>query len=511
VPEINAKLQKYIDSIPWVPQKGPQEDAMFSPADVVLYGGAAGGGKTALACGMAITRHDQALIMRREATQMKGIIKEISSIIDPKRDGYSKQDKEWVIPAWDGRTRFIMFGSCPNLGDEDKWQGIPRDLLVLDEAANFLGSQAMFLMGWTRSTELFDQGVPGQYARQRTRVLLCSNPPTNSDGMWLYEMFGAWLDPHHPKYPTPPGELRYYTTVAGIMEEQPNGDPVLNPSPTDEHDKWIYPKSFTFIPARVHDNKYLDSEYLRELQALPEPLRSQMLLGDFTAGRVDGEWQIIPSEWVEIAMARWEPREFISHNITSTGVDVSRGGKDDTVIAMREDWYYHELKVYPGHQMKTGGDVCAKILTLVGDSMCPVHVDAIGPGGSVVDQLESAIETRTVPVNVAAGCKGATDWSGIFNFINIRAKLWWQFRDLLNPANGRKVALPRNQRLKSELCAPRYWLQANGIKVESKEDIIKRLGRSTDYADAVLLAAERTPIATSNGDFRPPPRSKRST
>ena len=478
---------------------------MFSEADVVLYGGAAGGGKTALACGMAITRHQHSLVMRREATQMKGIVREIGEIVDPLRNGYSKQAGEWRIPAWDGIQRIIMLGSCPHLGDETKWQGIARDFLVLDEAANFLEEQAKFLMGWTRSTTVYDVPEGSEdflTRRQRTRVLLCSNPPTNAEGQWLKEMFAAWLDPNHPN-PALPGELRYYTTVGGVMEEQPSGEPIENPHAMGEEDRLIYPKSFTFISAKITDNAFLDSDYLRELQALPEPLRSQMLYGSWTAGQEDDEWQVIPSAWVDEAMERWQERPFDPSRITSAGVDPSRGGRDSTVIACREGWHYHDLKVYEGHKMATGGDVAAKVIELVGASHCPVHVDVIGIGASVVDHLDAYLHGRVVAVNVAEASKRDTDWSGSLGFVNKRAAGWWRLRDLLNPANGQKVSLPRNQRLRAELCSPKYVLQPNGIKIESKQDLIKRLGRSTDMADAVIMAAERTPIMTASGSFRP--------
>ena len=82
----------------------------------------------------------------------------------------------------------------------------------------------------------------------------------------------------------------------------------------------------------------------------------------------------------------------------------------------------------------------------------------------------------------------------LFVFINKRAESWWRMRDLLNPANGYNIELPRSARLKAELCTPEYVMQSNGIKIESKTDIIKRLGRSTDMADALILCAERTSI-----------------
>lgn len=470
---------------------------MFSEADVLLYGGAAGGGKSSLSCGLAITRHENSLIMRRENTQMKGILKEIAKIIDPKRDGYSGHTNEWRIPAWDGKDRTIMLGSCKDLGNETKWQGIERDLLILDEAANFLKEQALFLMGWTRSTTKF-QGGQGLYDKQRTRCILASNPPTNSDGFWLQEMFSAWLDPSHPN-PAMPGELRWYTTLGGVMEEVPDGSPIPNPDPIDDDDLWIYPKSFTFIPAKVQDNKFLGSDYLRELQAMPEPLRSQMLKGDWLAGRSDSAYQIIPSAWVDEAMARWKPREFDESRIISAGVDPSRGGRDATVLACREDWYFHELDEYPGIEMPDGQAVASKVLEKLAMSHCPIHVDVIGIGSSVVDILRMHVHTRVIPVNVAESVKNDTDWSGELKFANKRAQLWWQFRDLLNPGSGRNVALPPDHGLKAELCAPTYDLRANGIQVESKKDLQKRLGRSTDKADAVMMAAERSPLGSISG------------
>lgn len=489
----DEQIAWFADNTPWFPQDGPQTAAYDSDADLLLYGGAAGGGKTALAVGLAFCEHRETLFIRREATQLGAVVDEIATV-NGSRDGFNGQDKIFRLRQWDGVPRKIVLGSTPHLGDETKYQGRARDLLVVDEAANMLESQVHFLKGWVRST------VPGQ----RCRTLLCSNPPTSADGQWLIEWFAPWLDKNHPRYPTPPGEILWYAAMDG--KEQI----VDSPEPFTHNGEQVIPQSRTFIPAKVTDNAYLrDSGYVATLQALPEPLRSQMLYGDFTAGQDDDQWQIIPSDWVEEAMRRWEEREFIPQRVTSTGVDPSRGGRDDTVIAMREDWHYHELQIFPGHEMKSGGDVCAKVMELVGVSNCPVHVDVIGIGSSVVDHLSAYIEGRVVPVNVAAKADNERDWSGNITFVNERARLWWQFRDLLNPANGRKVSLPRNQRLKSELCAPRYWMQASGVKVEAKEEIIKRLGRSTDYADAVIMAAERTPVVMAAGNFTPPVRVKR--
>lgn len=458
---------------PWWPQEGPQEAAFLSEADVTLYGGAAGGGKTALAAGLAMTRHRETLFVRRHAGELTAVCDYLNQTFDTNH-AFDKE-KGFLIPAWDGIRRRVRWFSCPHPGNETKEQGKAKDLLVVDEAANMLEHQVRFLMGWVRSS----------VAGQRCRTLLCSNPPTTAEGLWLVLMFEPWLDPTHPN-PAKPGELRWYAMIDGSEVERPNGEPF-------EHDgETITPQSRTFIPARVTDNAYLrDTGYVATLQALPEPLRSQMLYGDFTAGQDDDEWQVIPSAWVRQAMKRWEERELVPGQVTSAGLDPSRGGRDQTVLAMREGWYFHRLRRWEGHKVDTGGKVAAKTVELIGESNCPVHTDVIGIGASAYDHLAALIGNRAVAFNAAERNQDARDITGMLKFANERARVWWQFRDLLNPANGKKIALPPDQQLLSELCTPTYHLAPTGIQVESKKDIIKRLGRSTDSADAVITCAEK--------------------
>jgi Terminase large subunit, T4likevirus-type, N-terminal len=460
---------------PWWPQEGPQRAGFDSEADLLLYGGAAGGGKTALMVGLACTKHRNTLIVRRESTQLGGIIDYMTEVFKNDTSGLNRTEKVWRLPKWDAADRQVVFGSTPNPGDETKYQGRPKDLLGIDEAANMLESQVAFLMGWVRSTH------PGQ----KCRTILCSNPPTDAEGFWLVEWFAPWLDPSHPDFPEEPGKLRWYAMLDGKRVDWPNGEPF------DHNGEWTIPESRTFIPAKLQDNAYLrDTGYLARLQALPEPLRSQMLYGDFTAGREDGDYQVIPSAWVKAAQARWQDREYDSTRITGCGVDPSRGGRDQTVVALREGWHYHPLRKFPGQDMQTGNDVAAKVLELVAQSHCPIHVDVIGIGASVVDALTMYVHRRVMPCNASEKGEGH-DNSGTLKFANKRAELWWTFRDMLDPSYGSKIALPPDQQLYAELCSPRYKLTPSGIQVERKDDIIRRLGRSTDSADAVIMAGQR--------------------
>ena len=194
----------------WTPLEGPQSDAYYSKADIVGYGGAAGGGKTDLEIGLALTGHKRSIIYRHDGTQLQGIYDRMEEVIG-NRGGFSEQIKKWRH-----NDRVIEFGGvCAKPLDYKKYQGRPHDLKCFDEATEMPEHVVRFLMGWKRSSD----------PSQRCRVLMAFNPPTTSDGRWVIDFFGPWLNPKHPN-PAKPGELRYYTTIDGKDKELPNGGPV---------------------------------------------------------------------------------------------------------------------------------------------------------------------------------------------------------------------------------------------------------------------------------------------
>jgi hypothetical protein len=72
----------------WVPNPGPQTDAYFCPADVLLYGGQGGGGKSDLGLGLAFTAHHRSLIMRRKYANLSALT-ERAIKINGSRDGFN--------------------------------------------------------------------------------------------------------------------------------------------------------------------------------------------------------------------------------------------------------------------------------------------------------------------------------------------------------------------------------------------------------------------------------------
>ena len=180
--------------------------------------------------------------------------------------------------------------------------------MAFDEAGEFLEEQVSSLLAWLRSTD----------PKQRCRAIFASNPPRGAEGQWLIRWFEPWLDPGFPN-PAAPGELRWFIRVRGETRW------VEGPGRYEVDGETYTARSRTFIPARLADNPFLDrTGYRAGLENLPEPLRSQLLKGDFLAGREDDAWQIIPSDWITAAQARWTPA--IPGPMQALGVDVAQGG-----------------------------------------------------------------------------------------------------------------------------------------------------------------------------------------
>lgn len=475
----------------WEPVVGPQMLAYHSPADELFYGGQAGGGKSDLLLGLAITAHKRSVILRREQVQLGDLILRSHELLGDK-GRYNSALKIWKqIPG----GRHLEFCGCELEEDKIKHKGRARDFYGFDEAADFTETQYLFITAWNRST------VPGQ----RCRVVCASNPPTSVEGEWMIRRWAAWIDPSHPN-PARPGELRWYVRLKGGEEREVEG-----PEEIEFQGERIKPKSRTFIPAKLSDNPYLrDTGYAATLQALPEPLRSQLLYGDFMIGRGDDPWQLLPTDWVRAAMDRWTPeppkryvpvgeegeREEQLVPMTCMGVDVAHGGDNRTVIATRRGWWYAPLVVLKGTETPDGQSVAGQVC-LHREDDCYVHIDAVGWGSSVVDILQH--DPRVIGVNFSSRTKNR-DKSGRLGFTNVRAEAYWKFRELLEPGSGAELALPPDPELLGELCSMRWTVQVNGIKIESKEEVRKRLGKSPDKADAVVLAAfDANPFSVEYG------------
>lgn len=468
-----AHLYKHSETALWLPLPGPQLAAYLCEADELYFGGSAGGGKTSLLIGLAMTQHRKSLFLRREYPQLKDVMLECQRLLHGTGAKYNANSASWRnIPG----DRILEFGACAHDNDLLKYMGRPHDAVLFDEVAQFSEDQYRFLTAWARTT------MPGQ----RVRIVAAGNPPTTTD-RWVVEYWAPWLDSTYPN-PAEPGELRWFARVDDEDVERPDGIPF-------EHDgELIQPRSRTFIPARLADNPYLaKTDYKATLQGLPEPLRSQLLYGDFTIGVEDDPWQVIPAEWVLLAQERWKRRERPVDEddkpipMTALGVDVARGGKDQMVLAPRYGNWFAPLVKYRGKDIPDGPTAASAVVRELGkDKKTPILIDILGVGGSSYDILKSQ-GFRIRGVNFAKASR-AMDKSRQLQLRNIRAEAYWGMREALDPASGDDIALPSDPELLADLTAATWSITTGGILVESKKDIVKRLKRSPDCGDAVVLS-----------------------
>lgn len=221
------------------------------------------------------------------------------------------------------------------------------------------------------------------------------------------------------------------------------------------------------------------------------------VLGEFHAGDEDA---VIPLAWAEAAVERWHAWNDAGQpdvpGLRLVSVDVARSGADKTVLAHRMAYVITGLD-YSVRQdtMVTTAQVQAALARGAGKAV----VDTAGVGAGVTDRLREL----NLPVVAYVGAAKTTtrDRSGTWGFTNVRSAAYWRVRELLDPAFSPELALPPDEQLLADLCAP-TWSEHTGIppkiQVEPKEDLVARLGRSPDAGDAVVMVCWARPPAPAD-------------
>ena len=461
------------DGMPWIPSPGPQTDAYFSEADVLLYGGEPGGGKSSLLLGLALTQHQRSLVLRRQYTDL-GHLTEEAIKFNGTRNGFNGSPPPKLNTV---NGRLLEFFAAAKIGDEQHRQGNPFDLLAVDEATQFARSQILFLMGWLRSTD----------REQRKRVVLATNPPLTAEGLWITEMFAPWLDPKFDN-PAKPGEIRW--AVMGYEDKLQwveSNEAVWS----EDKNKLVEPKSYTYIPASIADNPYLaDTGYDKEIDSMPGEVRS-VLMGGFLTTFRDAENQCIPTAWVREAQMRHTPKPPLGVPMCTMGVDCSGGGTDPMIIAPRYDGWYAPMIEIAGKDLPIeamGKTATGHIVANRQDGALVVLDMGGGYGGSTYEHLiDNEIDVH--PYKGAAKVETRTKDRQL-KFTNKRTETYWRFREALDPdqEGGSPLMLPDDPKLLADLTAPTFKITPQGLALESKVDVCKRLARSTDRGDAVVQA-----------------------
>lgn len=468
--EMTERALKATAGMIWLPNPGPQTEAYYCEADELYFGGEVGGGKTDLLIGLALTAHKNSLLLRRINDDARGMADRTADILGHS-DGLNRTLLEWRL-----KNRFLEFGGCQLETDKQRYKGRARDFLGLDEGADFLESQFEFIKIWNRSSD----------PNQRCRVVVASNPPSTAEGLWITKRWRAWLDPTYPN-PAKQGELRWYVRNDEDQEIEVDG-----PGPHLVRDEMIRATSRTFIRSRLEDNPdYAKSGYKDRIHLLPEALQKIYRGGDFSVANRDQPNQVIPTAWIQAAQKRWTPLPPPGIPMTSMGVDASGGGADPMIIARRHDWWFNELIEIPGKEMppdRMGKFSCGTIVAYRKDEALIVLDMGGGYGGPTYEHL---MENKINVLQFKGGEGTAVRTKNReYGFYNVRSCALWKFREALDPDQdgGSPIALPRDQVLLADLTSATFEVGTRGIQAEPKEDLIKRLGRSTDRGDGVVMA-----------------------
>lgn len=253
------------------PQKGPQENFLACTADVAIYGGAAGGGKT-FALLLDALRWSSlpgftGMIFRRTTPQIKnpgGLWDESVKLYTQIQGAMpSASTLNWNFSS----TARIKFSHLERDDDVYDHQGGQYAFVGFDELTHFTWKQFTYLLSRNRNASC---GIK-PYVRATT------NPDADS---WVASFIDWYISPEGYPIPERAGVIRYFTILDDSVLWGDTKEEVAEKAGIEPQ----FVKSFTFIPASIEDNKILlknDPGYLANLNTLPLVEKERLLRGNW--------------------------------------------------------------------------------------------------------------------------------------------------------------------------------------------------------------------------------------
>jgi predicted phage terminase large subunit-like protein len=268
---------KALEIVEFRPQPGPQEQFLSSPADIIIYGGAAGGGKSYALLLEALRHYSNSkfgcVIFRKNSTQVRneGGLWQQSSQIYPFHNGRPREaNLEWIFPS----GMRVKFAHLEHENSVYDWQGSQIPYIGFDELTHFSENQFFYMMSRNRS----DSGVSGY-------IRATCNPDPDS---FVRRFIDWWIGEDGFPLKERSGVLRWFIRIDDKLIWADTKDQI--------HEQYgrgieIQPKSVTFIPSKLQDNKILmnkDPGYLANLLAQNRVDRMRLLEGNWNVRAISG-------------------------------------------------------------------------------------------------------------------------------------------------------------------------------------------------------------------------------
>jgi len=386
------------------------------------------------------------------------------------------------IPEWKIGKELVGYGRKPSDYDETGFQGIHCrfPLILVDEAAGIPDQL------WT--------AVDALATNENARVLAIGNPDDSGSRFaamcfpgsgWNVVRLDGLTSPnfseaevrHVSNIPHRTGDLAGYMEDNNIpfsKEKVPYDLAQLLLSPL-----WVAERMLTWGVHQDSDGVWQTS-----------PLWDSRVRATFPSESIDTG--VIPLPWVQAAVERWHlfkdsgmpVEELVGSRVYAA--DIARYGEDETAISERIGRTVLKVERVGHQDTQTTALRLARRMANSGSTFAVV--DVIGIGAGVVDRLRE--EGHEVLAYNSAAKTSMSDSSGEFTFPNVRSAAWWNLRQMLDPSDpATDLALPDDEYLIADLTAPRWKVGAGAkIYVEPKDDTKKRLRRSPDTGDAVVMS-----------------------
>ena len=238
-----------------------------------------------------------------------------------------------------------------------------------------------------------------------------------------------------------------------------------------------------FDAARVADEY---SQRLIKQYGMDSDVVRVRVLGEFPKAEPDG---LIPLELVEAAMMRDADMEADPETMLEIGADIARFGDDETIIVPRIGGKVLGLHHFTKQDLMT---TCGKVLSITKGAMkdyakphATIRVDDDGVGGGVTDRLREVILEDGLNIDVIA-CHNGGRANDKEHYANWVTEQWCGLKERLVDGD---ISLPQDDELAAQLSTRKYSINSRDqIILEDKKSYKKRIHRSPDRADALVLA-----------------------